>query len=194
MVGRRSKGTLVVTHLSQKEHIPRQLRKIKVGQGTLINLKRHMPALCFSNTVPVQTNRGSPGGCADANWKAPLGPSVPKCKVATANPKIVHTRVFGMTAASRISSIRQASTPPSSLNGSQVTAPMNELWIPNASPAQLGTSALLSIIKLYQNIISYLMPKDAHLGTARGCLRYISFAIPSPQASIRSLLKQRAEP
>lgn len=70
----------------------------------------------------------------------------PKCEVAVANPNFVHTRVFGMTAACRISSIRQASTPPSSLNGLQVAATMNELWIPNSSSAQLGIWGLLSII------------------------------------------------
>jgi hypothetical protein len=108
---------------------------MKVGQDTQINLKGScQPCVSraqylFRRTVvykeAVQMEFG----------KLHSFLLYPKCKAAIANPKFVHTRVFGMTAASRISSIRQASTPPSSLNDSQVTATMNELWNPNASSA-----------------------------------------------------------
>lgn len=133
MVDCRSKSS--DCQFGSREYVPRQLRIMKVGQGTLINSKgscqpcvsraQYLFRRIMVHQEAVQMESG----------KLHSFLPYPKCKVAIANPKFVHARVFGMTAASRISSIRQALTPPSSLNGSQATATMNELWLPNARSA-----------------------------------------------------------
>ena len=134
MVDYRSKSS--DCQFSSKEYVPKQLRIMKVGQGTLINLKGScQPCVSRAQYLFRRTMVHQEAVQMESGKLHSFLP-YPKCKVAVANPKFVNTRVSGMNAASRISLTRQASSPPSSLRLAGYPPP----WMNYGFPMQVQLS------------------------------------------------------
>jgi hypothetical protein len=141
MVDFRSKSS--DCQFGSKEHVPMQLGIMKVEHVTLINLKTRASLVFLRHSTCSRTMVHQKAVQMESGKLHPLLP-YPKCKVAVPRNFSIPNLRNGRCLSDPFHPISFNPTFKFEWLGSG--GPDNELWIPNASSAQLGIWGLLSII------------------------------------------------